>query len=152
MTEQQDHYSPPSATLTDPNRPAAPPSVGQRVLGVLVGGIGVDLILGVSVSSVGTLIVMRVVGGDQSLTGTSALAASTVLSHTFSVLGGYTAAYIASWRPALMGLMAGATSGIITAPMLFLPGIEWGPIQVSGVILHLPLAAWGGHLAGNTRS
>lgn len=153
MEDQPGHYSPPAATLTDPLRPAVPPGVGRRILGVLVGGIGVDLVLGLTVATVGTVIVVLMLGGDEATAATPARLTSSVLGLTFSVLGGYTAAYIAPWRPALIGGMAGMVSLLVSSPiMLLVPDGGWGALEIATATLHLPLAVWGGHLARNARS
>ena len=151
MPEQSNPYAPPDATLggaADP-RASAPPSIGRQILGVLVGGIGVDLILGLTVSAFVTVLVAIAFGENE----TVLIGTATVVGLSFSILGGYIAAYIAPWRPVLMGALSGLVSALCSLPIVLLTETApIGPFDIAGTVVHFPLAAWGGYLARNARA
>ena len=146
MDGENNPYAPPDATLrprADPYGPPRPPGIGRRIVGILVGGIGVDLILALPVTVIVIALVAVVAGENDTLI--EAVATVTLL--TFSVLGGYIAAYIAPWRPWLIGLLAGSASALASSPLLLFIEEPMGTLDIVSGIAHFPLAAWGGHLA-----
>jgi hypothetical protein len=151
-TPMQPEYLPPSATLTEPvSKPRS------SVVAVLLGGLVVDFLGTLAAAILAAVIVSAAIvsggGGDAEVTaGLGSLAflvAITAIGEILVAAGGYVAARWARRRPVAHGVAAGTLSLVLGLPFLLLPGATeplW--LVVVGLIVHVPLAALGGHLAG----
>jgi len=149
----QVEYRPPDAQLAEPVRFGTRSSVAA----VLLGGLGVDF-LGTLVASLlmaiawGTVVTLR--GGDAgqveaSLNSIAFLASASGVGGLLSLAGGYVAANWARRRSTTHGVAAGVLSLVLSLPFFLVPGATvplW--LTVAGLVLHLPLAASGGYIAG----
>lgn len=154
----EEPYRPPESRLVEPE--SGQPSPRSTLAAVLVGGLGVDFLGSLVVSIPIVLVWAGIVanrGGTAEDLEAEFQSVGFVLSlsaagASMALAGGYVAARWARRRPVFHGVAAGTLSLAMSLPFLLFPSEQPGGfatgVLVLNYLLHVPLAAAGGHLAG----